>query len=264
MQANELIQSYTHKQLITKTIHMPAGYVDDFHSHPWHQIVFPFKGLLQSSIGGKSIIVPHNAMLYIPANTSHKSVAVTNTEFLAIYLNPDVWVEYASEAKSCLVTPFIKQLILLLFENEMSQQSESNTTHLLLVLRDQTVMANSYDIPLLLPTDKRLLAIFKQLKQQPDLSFTLKEWAKKVGASERTLSRVCAKEFNQSFSLWRQNIRLVLSLQLLDSKGSIQDIALELGYTSDSAYIYAFKKLFNQTPSKYRRDSLAHNLTLRI
>jgi AraC-like DNA-binding protein len=132
------------------------------------------------------------------------------------------------------------------------------------VLRDQIVMANSYDIPLLLPTDKRLLAIFKQLKQQPDLSFTLKEWAKKVGASERTLSRVCAKEFNQSFSLWRQNIRLVLSLQLLDSKRSIQDIALELGYTSDSAYIYAFKKLFNQTPSKYRRDSLDHNLTLRI
>ena len=105
----------------------------------------------------------------------------------------------------------------------MNTQSEANITHLLLVLRDQIVIANNYDIPLLLSTDKRLLAIFTQLKQQPDLSFTLKDWAKKVGASERTLSRVCAKEFSQSFSLWRQNIRLVLSLQLLDSALAIAD-----------------------------------------
>lgn len=262
MNANDLIEELPNAQIITKTTHMPSGYVDDFHLHPWHQVIFPLTGLLQSSINDKCAIVPHNAMLYIPANTPHKSVAVTETQFLAIYLNPNKFVQYGTEPKSCLVTSFIKELILLLFENELTPQPDTSLTHLLLVLRDQIAIANSYDIPLLIPTDKRLLSIFKQLKQQPDLPFTLKEWARKAGASERTLSRLCAKEFSQSFSLWRQNIRLVLSLQLLDSNRSIQDIALELGYASDSAYIYAFKKLFNQTPSKYRSDSLAHGLTM--
>jgi AraC-like DNA-binding protein len=97
---------------------------------------------------------------------------------------------------------------------------------------------------------------FLQLKQQPDLPYTLKEWAKKVAASERTLSRLCSREFSQSFALWRQNIRLVLSLQLLGSKMSIQEISLELRYASDSAYVQAFKKLFKQTPRKYRTANL--------
>lgn len=125
-----------------------------------------------------------------------------------------------------------------------------------MVLRDQIEVAESYEIPLLIPTDKRLFSIFLQLKQQPDLPFTLKEWAQKVGASERTLSRLCSKEFSQSFALWRQNIRLVLSLQLLSSKMSIQEVAIESGYASDSAYVQAFKKLFNQTPRKYRTLNL--------
>ncbi|WP_281270036.1 helix-turn-helix domain-containing protein [Marinomonas alcarazii] len=72
----------------------------------------------------------------------------------------------------------------------------------------------------------------------------------------KTSSRLCAKEFNQSFAMWRQNIRLVLSLQLLEKNLSIQNIALELGYQSDSAYIHAFKGLFAQTPSQYRKKFL--------
>ncbi|MCG9769081.1 AraC family transcriptional regulator [Pseudoalteromonas piscicida] len=262
MQANDLIKGSSDKQIVTKTINMASGYIDDFHSHSWHQIVFPLQGLLQSSIGDKSGIVPHNGMLYIPANTVHKSIAITDTQFLAIYLNPDKYVQYGDEPKSCLVTPFIKALILLLFENETLTQAESNITHLLTVLRDQIEIANRYEIPLLIPTDKRLLSIFLQLKEQPDLPFTLKEWATKVGASERTLSRLCSREFSQSFSRWRQNVRLVLSLQLLGSQKSIQEIAIELGYASDSAFVQAFKKLFNQTPRKYRIANLQHNVNL--
>ncbi|MFW8281623.1 helix-turn-helix domain-containing protein, partial [Klebsiella pneumoniae] len=79
--------------------------------------------------------------------------------------------------------------------------------------------------------------------------------------SERTLSRLCSKEFSMSFSLWRQNIRLVLSLKLLSTNKTIQDIAMELGYASDSTYIYAFKKVFNKTPSKYRSECLEFGLT---
>lgn len=262
MNANDLIRDFPDKQFITKTTTMVSGYVDDFHSHPWHQIVFPIKGLLQSNIGDSCAIVPHNGMLYIPAKTVHKSIAVTDTLFLAIYLNPDKYVQYGEKPKSCLVSSFIKELILLLFESNTISQSTSTITNLLMVLRDQIDVANSYEIPLLIPTDKRLFSIFLQLKQQPDLPFTLKEWAAKVGASERTLSRLCAKEFSQSFALWRKNIRLVLSLQLLNSKMSIQEIAIESGYVSDSAYIHAFKQLFNQTPSKYRTVSLEHGLTL--
>ena len=256
MNANDLIEQFPNQQLITKSTRMAAGYIDDFHSHPWHQIVFPVKGLLQSNIGDTCAIVPHNGMLYIPSNTVHKSVAVSDTVFLAVYLNPDKFIQYSDRPKSCQVSSFMKELLLTLFDAPTLSQSESNVSNLLTVLRDQIEMAHSYEIPLLMPKDKRLLSIFSQLKQQPDLPYTLKEWAPKVGASERTLSRLCSKEFSQSFARWRQNIRLVLSLQMLDTDMSIQTIATSLGYSSDSAYTYAFKKTFDQTSSSYRRHML--------
>ena len=257
--ANEQIIHSDTSQVLAKTIDMPSSFVDDWHSHPWHQIIFPVTGLLQSDIGKMSFIVPHNGMLFVPANTLHKSVAVTQTRFLSLYLNPthlnsSQSIQFLDEPKSCLVTPFLKELILLLMQGEQATQTEEVTAHLLLVLSDQLVLANSYQIPLLIPNDRRLKMIFSQLKQQPDLQLTLSDWARRVGASERTLARLCAKEFNQSFSLWRQNLRLVLALQRLESKQSINSIALDLGYKSDSAFIYAFKGLFNQTPTQYRKE----------
>ncbi|WP_232772461.1 helix-turn-helix transcriptional regulator [Psychromonas sp. Urea-02u-13] len=149
-----------------------------------------------------------------------------------------------------------------LFKEETKQQSALMLAHLLMVLSDQITLAETYEIPLLIPKDRRLLAIFTQLQLQPDLALTLADWAVKVGASSRTLSRLCAKEFDQSFSLWRQNIRLVLSLQLLEEQMAIQNIAMDLGYQSDSAYIYAFKALFMQTPNQYRKDNMATDLPL--
>ncbi len=261
MLANQLILSAEDSQFITKKMDMPSSYIDDWHTHPWHQIVFPLTGLLQTNIDAESFIVPHNSLLYIPANTIHRSIAVTNTEFLAIYLNPDSFVDYRNKLKSCLITPFLKALILLLIDEESTVNTQVMLTNLLTVLRDQIQLATNFDIPILIPRDRRLLSIFTKLQHQPDLTLTMAQWAIKVGASERTLSRVCAKEFNQSFSLWRQNVRLVLSLQLLNKNMSILEIAMHLGYKSDSSYIYAFKRLFLQTPSKYRKDYLHQHVT---
>lgn len=256
MNANELIQHFSDHQAVSKIIDLPANEIEEWHAHSWHQVLFPIAGLLQSIVESKSIIVPHNGMLFIPANSTHKSVSVTKTQFLAVYLNPKSTVDYGNNAKSCLVTPFLKELIVLLVEQGFGNHTEQITTNLLNVLQDQIAIAESYEIPLLIPNDRRLMAIFVELNQQPDLPLTLAEWAIKVGASPRTLSRLCAKEFNQSFAMWRQNIRLVLSLQLLEKNMSVQNIALELGYQSDSAYIYAFKGLFAQTPSQYRKRCL--------
>ncbi|KZN67954.1 AraC family transcriptional regulator [Pseudoalteromonas luteoviolacea] len=255
MDANTLIDINQQKQLLAKTISMPAGYLDDYHQHPWHQIIFPVSGLLQSEIDKRRVVVPHNALLYIPAGTPHKSVAFTHTEFSSLYLNPASKVTFCHAPKSCLVTPFFKELVLLLLKQADAHDNKA-TENLLRVLNDQIIAAANYDIPLLKPKDRRTLAIFEGLIDQPATRLTLAQWALQVGASERTLSRLFAKEFNQSFRAWRQHLRLVLSLELLSTNCSIQNIALNLGFASDAAYISAFKALFLNTPHKYRQFML--------
>lgn len=255
MQANELIANAHRGQMVTRIIDMPSSYTEEMHDHAWHQIIYPVKGLLQSSIDEKNFIIPHNGLLFVPAFSRHRSIAITNTEFLAIYLNPSHSVEFQSAAKTCQVTAFLKELILTLF-NLTEAYSEEMLTRVIAVLRDQLMIADSFEIPLLIPTDKRLKTIFTHLQNQPDSEKTLAEWALIAGASERTLSRLFAKEFKLSFSLWRQHIRLVLSLPSLERKISVQQIALEFGYQSDSSYIHAFKQMFKMTPNQYRKVHL--------
>jgi len=59
---------------------------------------------------------------------------------------------------------------------------------------------------LLLPKNRLLMIIFKALMADPQQSTKLPIWAKQVGTSERSLSRLFTKELGLIFPLWRQQL----------------------------------------------------------
>ena len=73
-------------------------------------------------------------------------------------------MEFLSVAKSWQVSAFLKELILRLFEIN-DTYSEQRLSRMMAVLNDELTMAGSFDISLLIQTDKRLQVIFKQLQQ---------------------------------------------------------------------------------------------------
>ncbi|EKN4605801.1 helix-turn-helix transcriptional regulator [Vibrio parahaemolyticus] len=250
--SNEMMAANPHFPVLVKTIDMPKGYIDALHQHTWHQIIFPIKGLLQTQTEHYQHLVPHTSALFVPAGVQHESIALSNTIFVGIYLNPEFGATYEPQVRTIAFTPFLNELL-----QEIRRQCEGETSHeevlhLLAVLHDQILKSNVQTFQLLLPQDRRLKLIFEQLTDEPALSCSLKEWGEKIGASERTLSRLFAKEFNTSFLLWRQQIRLIYSLSLLDESLSIQAIADLVGYQNDSSYIKAFKAYFDMTPQQFR------------
>jgi len=254
--ANHLIIEQSDFHVVAKIEDMQRGYIDKWHEHPWHQIVFPFEGILQTKVLNTQFVVPHSGMLFIPANTRHESFALTDTKFMGIYLNPQIKVDYPLQTKAVSVTPFLRELLLHINESvNESPISKGQISKLLAVLMDQICSGDTYNMTLLLPKDRRLMQIFKALMENPQKDTKLSGWAKQVGASERTLSRLFIKELGMSFLLWRQHLRLVASLSLLETKLSVQEIAYNVGYSSDSSFIHAFKCLFKQTPQKYRNSS---------
>ncbi|MCR9364535.1 AraC family transcriptional regulator [Vibrio antiquarius] len=252
MTSNEMMAANPHSPVLVKTIDMPKGYIDALHQHTWHQIIFPIKGLLQTQTEHYQHLVPHTSALFVTAGVQHESIALSNTIFVGIYLNPAFGATYEPQVRTIALTPFLNELL-----QEIRRQCEGETSHeevlhLLVVLHDQILKSNVQTFQLLLPQDRRLKLIFEQLTDEPALSCSLKEWGEKIGASERTLSRLFAKEFNTSFLLWRQQIRLIYSLSLLDESLPIQAIADLVGYQNDSSYIKAFKAYFDMTPQQFR------------
>jgi len=54
-----------------------------------------------------------------------------------------------------------------------------------------------------------------------------------------------------TFGKWRQQLRLLRSLQLLAAGEKISHAALEAGYSTSSAFIAMFRKALGTTPRKY-------------
>jgi len=252
---SELMSEHAACHVTAKIEEMPRGYIDQWHQHPWHQIAFPFEGILQTKVADSQFVIPHSGMLFIPANTRHESFVMTDTQFIGIYLNPKFTCDYPLQAKAISVTPFLRELVLHISQCVINMEvSKQKTSNLLAVLIDQISAGESYQMRLLLPSDRRLMIIFNALMADPKLKVKLSDWAKQVGASERTLSRLFTKELGMTFPLWRQHLRLVSSLNLLETTLSVQEVAFNVGYNADSSFIYAFKKLFNQTPQQYRNS----------
>ncbi|MGF1823802.1 helix-turn-helix transcriptional regulator [Vibrio splendidus] len=250
--SNEVMVANPNSPALVKTIYMPKGYVDAMHQHTWHQVIFPLKGLLQTKTDHYQHLVPHTSALFVPAGIQHESIALNHTTFVGIYLNPAFGIEYEPQVRTITLTPFLNELLQEIRRQCEGLVSDEEVSRLLSVLHDQIMKDNVQTYQLLLPEDRRLKLIFEALTEAPTLDFSLKEWGGKVGASERTLSRLFSKEFNTSFQLWRQQIRLIYSLSLLDEEFSIQNIADQVGYQNDSSYIKAFKASFDVTPQQFR------------
>ncbi|MNY52229.1 HTH-type transcriptional repressor of iron proteins A [compost metagenome] len=82
---------------------------------------------------------------------------------------------------------------------------------------------------------------------------TLGQWADRMGMSEKTLTRLFQRETGLSFRTWRQRMRLLSSLNMLEEGCSVTEVALSYGYDSTSAFIAAFKRLLGFTPGELFR-----------
>ena len=104
--------------------------------------------------------------------------------------------------------------------------------------------------PTYLPTaqDARLLAVCDLLRRNPADSRTLSELGRVVGASERTLSRLCRAELGMTFPQWRTQLRLHEALVLLANGESVTRVAHATGWASTSAFIDTFRRAFGHTP----------------
>ena len=96
--------------------------------------------------------------------------------------------------------------------------------------------------------------MLNELEKNPADNATLAQWATQVYTTERTLSRRCQQELGMSFAQWRQRLRFLHSVSLLEQGKTVQDVALDLGYSSSSAFIAMFQHISGTTPQRFRHD----------
>lgn len=59
------------------------------------------------------------------------------------------------------------------------------------------------------------------------------------------------KELGMPLTEWKQKLKVLKAMNRLESGDSVEVIALELGYSSSSAFIAMFKRIMGVTPKEY-------------
>ncbi|PNS09946.1 hypothetical protein COO59_20040 [Mixta theicola] len=91
------------------------------------------------------------------------------------------------------------------------------------------------------------------MKRNPGTDLSLGELARTSNSSERTLARLFVSETGMSFRNWRQQLRLVIAIDLLSRGEKITTVAFELGYSSASSFTTFFTRVIGVSPRKFMK-----------
>jgi AraC-like DNA-binding protein len=133
-----------------------------------------------------------------------------------------------------------------------ADRTTTGSKHLLAVFLDQ--LPQQPELPLFIPTLKSPLAlrVAKALASDPADTPRIRDLAVELRVSARTLERAFAADALMSLGEWRQRSRMCRAIALLAAGGAVKDVALEVGYSTPSAFVAVFKQYAGATPGKFR------------
>ncbi|KZN35411.1 hypothetical protein N474_20965 [Pseudoalteromonas luteoviolacea CPMOR-2] len=223
------------------------------HSHAWGQLTYINNGVMTIFTPQGTFVIPPQQALWIPPNVAHETYCRYGGHFRSVYIDQKYESLLGNTAKSLVVNDLLKAMILEICTWPEDYTLDEKTHRFIDVFIDRLELAPTSDFFIPSAQDPRLHPIVAELYANPGSPLTLEQWGKQVGASSRTLNRLFHKNFAMSFSQWKQKLRALRAVEMLNAGHSQQIIAQQLGFESSSAFNSAFKKVFGVPPKQYSK-----------
>ena len=230
---------------------MPPWQHVQTHQHTWGQLAYTSNGVLTVGTPVGRFVIPPDQALWIPPNLPHETFCRYGGHFRSVYIEKKYVDVLGADAKILHVDDLLKAMILEVCRWPTDYALDDSTLRFVQVFIDRLKKAQTSAFFLPTAQDKRLIPIISELHANPGNPNTLEQWSEQVGASSRTLNRLFNKSFSMNFSQWKQKLRALRAVEMLEAGHTQQTIAEQLGFESSSAFNTAFKKAFNCTPGQY-------------
>lgn len=222
------------------------------HRHPRGQLCGSLRGLLSLGVEEGVWIVPAIHAVWLPPNHLHHGRSHGPFSGWSAYVAEDACRDLPERPCTIRTSGLLKEAVLRASTWAEGEWSTRHS-HVADVILDEIRSSPIAPFGLPLPKDARLQRIAQAIIADPADERDLERWASWGAVSSRTLSRRFVAETGFNFTVWRQRARLMRSLEMLADEMPVQNVALDLGYATASAFISLFKRTFGETPSAYRR-----------
>jgi AraC-like DNA-binding protein len=99
--------------------------------------------------------------------------------------------------------------------------------------------------------DRLQQGVAAAFERDPADTTRVEEWARRLGLSTRHLARLFKQDTGLAFSTWKALNHVRYGLELLAAGRPVTRVAMDLGYSSTSAFIEMFKRHTSRTPGAW-------------
>ncbi|WP_028582108.1 AraC family transcriptional regulator [Desulfogranum japonicum] len=239
--------------LFLRTTLMPNDAIFPEHTHPWGEFVYSHNGVVQVMVKEKRYLVPPQYGIWIPPYKHHLGLNRREVLQSSLYVTNELCCKLPSESLALLVSPFMRSI--LEHARESTQEYTSQRyLRLLTVFLDELTEAPRAGTFLPASDDPVLQNVLNYLEKHPSDNRSVNELAQEARITERTLARKCRQDLGMPLTEWRNRMRVVNAIAMIEEGKNVETVASEFGYSSASAFIAMFKRLTGATPASYRGD----------
>ncbi|MFS8044385.1 AraC family transcriptional regulator [Rhizobium sp. BR 314] len=235
-----------------RTENYKGGTIIPKKSQPWGELNYAITGVAEFDIEGVRYLSPPHYAIWLPPETMHGVGMQHDLRYATVYVERALCANLPAQTSTLSISPLLKAILADFAARDVTMPETAEDLRLAQVLVDQIRLAPRCESYLPLSDDALLGPVLAALQADPGDRHSLSEWARRVGTTERTLSRRCQDDLGLSFNEWRQRLKLVAALSLIEAGEPVQRIASRLGYSNASAFIAMFRRLTGTSPTQMR------------
>ncbi|MDY0872027.1 AraC family transcriptional regulator [Dongia rigui] len=240
-------------------IDYPTGWHIERHVHRKAQLIYCISGVMSVETAQRHWVAPPNCSVWMPGGIEHEIHITQAARMRTLFVEPTACKNLPTWPCSLGVSSLLRELILAsVIANKAPDPKDyalgTPNAHIAAVLLDQIRAMPPSELHIPMPADRRLKPICAALTADPGDRRSLKQWADDVNASDRTIERLFMQETGLTFHRWREQMRVLKSLTLLQNGRAVKNVALDLGFANPSTFIAMFRKIMGKTPGAYLKD----------
>jgi AraC-like DNA-binding protein len=256
--------------IVFRTASLPAQASYPRHRHAWGEFVYAYNGVMEIKLTGHHYLAPPQYGIWLPPDVEHVGFNRHAACHCSLYLAPELCAVLPAAPCALTVSPLVRAILDALrgdalqddalrddpLRNDASVAPTGEHGRLLQVLVDQLARSPHAGSYLPSSSDALLGPVLMALEADPGDARSLPQLAHAANTTERTLMRRCQRDLGMTFIEWRQRLKVLKALALLEQGWTVESIGLHLGYSSASAFIGMFRKMMGTTPDEYRKNNM--------
>jgi AraC-like DNA-binding protein len=228
----------------------PGGDHIPLHLHKRGQLLHAVSGTMRVETAEAAWIVPPALALWMPPAFPHSLTIRSTLEMRTIYIDRAACEGLPESPMLVEIGGLLRELILAVLEEPLDYDEAGRGGMIADLILAELARMQERKMHLPMPHDARATRVARALLDQPDASGDLDDWARRAGASRRTLARLFRSETGFSFNEWRARLRAIDGLARLSAGEPVGSVASAVGYASPSAFSAMVRRNFGEPPRR--------------